>query len=43
MYICVYSVPSWHGVEAQAFNMYVKAKNVRAMSRTVQVDVYSHG
>jgi hypothetical protein len=36
-------MPSWHGVQAQTTNMYIRLKMIRAMSRVVQVDVWSLG
>jgi len=43
MYMCVYSMPSWHGVQAQTTNMYIGLKMLRAMSRIVQVDACALG
>jgi len=36
-------MPSWHGVQAQTINMYIRLKMLQAMSRIVQVDACSLG
>lgn len=36
-------MPSWHGVQAQTTNMYIRLKMLWAMPRIVQVDASSLG